>query len=145
MKGWIVLAVGGLVLSGAALAWYRQHRLAELREAYGSAVDAFNRAFEYRDAGVLLYEPRWKDFQTAEDSFRRMDGAAGFIHPDWPRLEDCGHLLEIYRDYSEKESAGIEAVGSIESAKAEEKVIKESERRKAEISEATQLCLKRPF
>ena len=144
-KQTIFVVVGALLLLAAVLTGYRQHRKAELREAYGNAVDAFNRAYEYRDAGSLLYEPRWKDFQVAMDSFWREPGAASFAHPDWPNLSDCGHLLELYRNYSAIESAAIENADSIETLDIVKQKVKEWDRSQADIVQKAKLCLKKPF
>jgi hypothetical protein len=145
MTKWLALTVVGiLIISAAGFAYYHQKQ-SELREAYGNAVDAFSRVYEYRDSGVLLFEPRWKDFQTARDGFERKDGADGFVRAEWPKLTECGALLEQYRAYSEKESSAIENAHSIETLALVKQEVAEWDKSQAAIVQKANPCLKKPF
>jgi len=142
---WFALAVIGILAITSVVFAYRHQRQAELREAYGNAVDAFARAYQYRDSGALLYEPRWNDFQMASDAFARKDGATAFIHADWPKLTDCGTLLEQYRGYSEKASSAIENAHSIETLALVKQEVDGWGKIQTVIVQKASLCLNKPF
>ena len=58
MSKWIVAFIAIVVLAGAGFGGYRIYQYRQWKVAYGSALDAFKRAYDYRDAGTLLYDPR---------------------------------------------------------------------------------------
>jgi len=71
---WFALAVIGILAITAVVFAYRHQRQAELREAYGNAVDAFARAYQYRDSGALLMNHAGTIFKWQVDAFARKMG-----------------------------------------------------------------------
>ena len=95
MKKWIlVLAACVAVLSGAAYGVWRW----QWHTAYLSALDAYRRAYDYRDASVLLYEPRLKDFETAEDELARLPSPNPEASITSEELRQCADSLKHYRE-----------------------------------------------
>lgn len=104
---WIVPSLAAVfLLSGALYAGVRYERHAAWKQAYGDAQDAFRRAYDYKDAGALLYEPRLKDFQAADDRQRRISLVDSETQDDAESLHFCGGELATYR---EEGDAGLDA------------------------------------
>jgi hypothetical protein len=92
-----LVIVGAMVFGGLGYLAYSQWRHHEFSTAYIEAKEAFSRAWEYKDAGDLFFEPRWKDFETAEDKLARI---GAFRTGDQFRrsgLSNCGDELKLYR------------------------------------------------
>jgi hypothetical protein len=96
MTSAILLVIGVPALAIGSFAWYRYDQRKQWIEARLRTVDALNRAYEYRDAGVLLYEPRWKDFEVAADELQRLS-LNEFDKADAQTLRICGDDLTQYR------------------------------------------------
>jgi hypothetical protein len=95
VKLWIPFAV--IVLAIVGYGGYRLYQYQEWKAAYGKALDAYKRAYDYRDAGTLLYEPRRKDFDAAMDDLERQPIPGSYAGIDRNLLRYCGDDLEIYR------------------------------------------------
>ncbi len=94
MKLWIVLAV----LTAAGAGWWAYGRDQRKKETHRRAVQALIRLDEYKDAGPLLYEPRYLD---AEKSVAEDDEALAM------NLKSCLSTFQTYR-----EAADLYAKGS---------------------------------
>jgi hypothetical protein len=96
MKKWIFLAA--IVLAAVGYGGYRLYEYHEWKTAYGRALDALHRAYEYKEAGVLLYEPRRKDFEVADDQLQRLSQFSVEAQSDANILHYCGEELRMYRN-----------------------------------------------
>lgn len=98
MKRWVVLsAVAIAALSGSGYAALHFYRVHEYEAAHAVALDALKRAYDYRDSGTLIFEPRWKDFQVADDEQRRLSLVGWREQIDAETLHTCGSELSTYR------------------------------------------------
>jgi len=98
VKKWILASlVGIIILFSAAYIGYRIYQRQQWNESYAEALDAFKRAYDYRDAGTLLFEPRWKDFEVAEDHLQRMSQIDYKTESEVSILRSCGDELQSYR------------------------------------------------
>ena len=99
MKKWILFVIiAVLALVGVTYGVYRIHQRQLWQAAYAEAMDAFKRVYDYRDAGALLFEPRLKDFQTADDRLQRMSLIDYKTQADAEILHLCGQNLITYRE-----------------------------------------------
>jgi len=121
-----LVAFGLLLLAISACFWYRVIRSSSVQETR----DAFIRAYEYRDAQALIYEPRWKDFEVARD----------YVLDD--RLTQCGEMLQIYRHIRADEDRRIDASLTLETTKALKPVIEDMNRKADALVQQMQPCLK---
>ncbi len=97
MSKWIVAFIAIVVLAGAGFGGYRIYQYRQWKVAYGSALDAFKRAYDYRDAGTLLYDPRLRDFETAKDALERLPVMTEDAVLSKENLRICANELETYR------------------------------------------------
>jgi hypothetical protein len=89
---WIVVI--GIVAGG--FIYYRQERW---DAAYKTARDAYSRAAEYKDAGTLLYEPRYKDVEMSMDKLKSVGAPTSTKSLIVLELNSCVQLLGFYRNY----------------------------------------------
>ncbi len=98
MKRWIVASIAiAVALGGAGYGGYRLYEYQEWKSDYGKALDAYKRAYDYRDAGVLLYEPRLKDFDTAMDALERLPVLSEDAVSSKGKLRICAGDIDEYR------------------------------------------------
>lgn len=96
MTKWALFAVA--LLAGIGYGGFRLYQYHEWKTAYGNAFDAYKRAYDYRDTGTLLYEPRFKDFDTAMDALDRQPIPGFSSRSKRDLLRYCGADLETYRE-----------------------------------------------
>jgi endonuclease III-like uncharacterized protein len=96
MKGKLVAAVAVAAILGAWLYW-RIQRAERWDAAYKAARDAYSRAAEYKDAGILLYEPRYKDLEVSMDSLKGMDAPDSSKDLLATELDSCVQSVSFYR------------------------------------------------
>jgi hypothetical protein len=102
------VVIGVTVLSGLTYGVYRLHERQQWQAAYGEALDAFKRAYDYRDAGTLLFEPRLKDFQVADDRLQRLSLIDYKTQSDAEILHLCGQNLLSYRESERTASESLD-------------------------------------
>lgn len=98
MKRWLTFTVVILVVLGAGgYAGWRYYQRQRWNAARLETLDALSRAYEYRDAGTLLFEPRWKDFEVADDNLQRLSLFSSESFDDAELVRLCGDQLRTYR------------------------------------------------
>jgi len=73
------------------------------RAAYTGTLDSFKRAYDYRDADAIFFEPRYRDFEIANDNLRRVSQFALTPQSEASMLDSCGGELRTYREASQTE------------------------------------------
>lgn len=71
-KAALIAACAFLVIGAGTMVAARIHHQQEWRRAFRAALDSGDRAFDYRDAGMRIYESRLQDFERAYDALRRL-------------------------------------------------------------------------
>jgi hypothetical protein len=111
LKKWIISTlVISAVLGAAGFGGYRYYQIQQWNAAHGKALDALNRAYEYKDAGGALYESRWKDFEISDDDLQRLSQFSSEAQSEAEILRHCGDYLQMYR------KEGSDASGSVTDA-----------------------------
>ncbi len=96
MKTWVLFAVVGL--AAVTYGGYNLYEYHEWKVAYVKALDAYKRAYDYRDAGTLLYEPRRKDLDAAMDDLERQPLPVYYSDHKRAMLRICVGGVSLYRE-----------------------------------------------
>jgi hypothetical protein len=96
-KAALIAVCAFLVIGGGTMVAARIHHQQEWRRAFRAALDSGDRAFDYRDAGMLVYESRLQNFETAYDALRRLDPPGERDLFNAAALGKCLDDLKLYR------------------------------------------------
>jgi hypothetical protein len=96
-KAALIAVCAFLVIGGGTMVLARIHHQQEWRRAFRAALDSGDRAFDYRDAGMVIYESRLQDFETAYDALRRLDPPGERDLLNAAALGKCRDDLKLYR------------------------------------------------
>jgi hypothetical protein len=95
MRKWILVSIALIaVLGGVAYAFISW----QWHSAYLTALDKYRHLYDYRDSGVLLYEERLRDFETAQDRLERLPHPLGETSDKAESLRTCANSLRDYRE-----------------------------------------------
>jgi hypothetical protein len=100
---WILL----LVIVMASVGYGRLYEYREWNAAYANALIAYKRAYDYRDAGTPLYEPRRKDLDGAMEGMARQPTPSFESYHKLGMLRICAGDINLYREI---QSANLESV-----------------------------------
>ena len=104
------LIIGALLIVVlAASGGWRYLNYREWSAAYAVAHDSFSRAWEYKDAGTLVFEPRWKDFEVAIDKLHRVGHVGEEQEIKTASMVNCGDELHLYREVGAHADEAIRA------------------------------------
>lgn len=86
-----------LVIGGGGIAATKIHHQHEWKQAFRAALDSGERAFDYRETGMLTYKSRLQDFETAYDALRRLNPPSELDSFKATALGKCLDDLRLYR------------------------------------------------
>ena len=126
-----------LVIGGGTMVAARIHHQREWRRAFRAALDSGDRAFDYRDAGMLFYGSRLQDFETAYDALRRLDPPRERDLFNAAALGKCLDDLKLYRANQNT----VNSIRGLEHTAYSEKVSKQiSDQRQEQINDSQGLA-----
>jgi len=103
MKNWILLGAIVLTLVG----YGRVYENREWAAAYGSALNAYRVAYNYRDAVTLLYEPRRRVLDAAIENLVHQPTPSFESDRKLSTLQICAGDIDLYR---ESQGTNVESV-----------------------------------
>ena len=86
-----------LVIGGGSILAARIHHQTEWKQAFRAALDSGERAFDYRERGMLTYNSRLQDFEMTYDALRRLDPPSQLDSSKATALGKCLDDLKLYR------------------------------------------------
>ena len=86
-----------LVIGGGTVVAAKIHHQQQWKQAFRAALDSGERAFDYRDKGMLTYNLRLQEFETAYDALRRLDPPGELALSNVTALGKCLDDLKLYR------------------------------------------------
>jgi hypothetical protein len=90
------LAVALVAAASYGAYWYYQG--ATWKHGYIKASDAFKRAFNDRDAELVVYDPEWRDYKIASDELSHIKAPNRVEQARAEMLQECAARLIDYRD-----------------------------------------------
>ena len=96
-KAALIAVCAFLVIGGGTMVAARIHHQQEWRQAFRSALDSGERAFDYRDTGTLTSKTTLQDFERAYDALRNLDPLGERDSIRAAALGKCLDDLKLYR------------------------------------------------
>lgn len=85
------------VIGGGTIVAAKIHHQQEWKQAFRAALDSGERAFDYRNTGMLTYNSRLQEFETAYDALRKLDPPGELALSNATALGKCLDDLKLYR------------------------------------------------
>jgi hypothetical protein len=125
-----------LVIGGGTMVAARIHHQQEWRWAFRTALDSGDRAFDYRDTAMLIYESRLQDFETTYGALRRLDPPGEHDLFNAAALGKCLDDLKLYRTNQNT----VNLIRGLEHTSYSEKLSKISDQRQEQINDSQGLA-----
>ena len=93
------LLAGGalLVISSGSIVAARIHHQQEWKQAFRAALDSGERAFDYRETGMLTFNSKLQAFEVAYGALQRLDPPSALDSFKATALGKCRDDLKLYR------------------------------------------------